>query len=759
MLTPSLLDELNPQQREAVETAEGPVLVLAGAGSGKTRVITYRVSHLVTERGVPPSAILAVTFTNKAAAEMRNRVNALLAGGARPAISPPWIATFHSICVRMLRRDIDKAFPEFSRDFTIYDDDDQLRAVKQCINDLHLENRLSQPRQVLSAISSAKNRGLRPQSMTGDGRWRAGSNREEIARVFEVYETRLRESNALDFDDLLLKTTEMLRAVPEIREHYNERFHYVLVDEYQDTNGPQFHLVRLLTERRKNLCVVGDDDQSIYRWRGADISNILNFEQHYPSARVIRLEQNYRSTQSILDLAGVVIRRNQSRKGKELWTANGKGSKVRLYMAASGDDEARFVAEMIRRHLNEDAGAHFAVLYRANSQSRLFEEALRNSGLAYNIVGGYSFYERAEIRDIAAYLRVMLNPHDSMALVRIINAPARGIGKTTLDRMISLAHLRSCSLWEALIEISRSTELATRSQAALAAFLDLIERCREKTGNLTLPELVKYVLTETRYVQALQEERSADAEGRLLNLEELVSAAAEAHARGQSLREFLDATSLRSDTDDLRDESKVTLLTMHSAKGLEFPVVFIAGLEEGLFPHSRSLDDLELLEEERRLCYVAVTRAQKQVYLTLARRRRLYGEEAEAQPSQFLADIPAEMLEDLTEEMGWRSYSATASNGDAARPLSSRKNTSNVSSQTFNSVESVRAYLNKKKSSDPPRASGTFRPGAHVRHPKYGLGVVVRSEGQGSQSKVVVHFPGFGQKTLVEEFSGLQRVH
>lgn len=755
MLTTSLLDDLNPEQREAVQTTEGPLLVLAGAGSGKTRVITCRIAHLITQQGVDPAAILAVTFTNKAAEEMRNRVAALLASSTRARVSSPWIATFHSISVRMLRRDIDKAFPDFSRDFTIYDEDDQLRSVKQCIKDLHLENRLSQPRQVLSAISSAKNRGIRPQAMAGDGRWRAGSNREEIGRVFEVYEERLRESNALDFDDLLLKTTEMLRSVPDVREHYNERFHYVLIDEYQDTNGPQFHLVRLLTERRKNLCVVGDDDQSIYRWRGADITNILNFEQHYPDARVIRLEQNYRSTQSILDLAGVVIRRNQSRKGKQLWTANGRGTKVRMYMAASGDDEARFVAEMIRRHLTEDASARFAVLYRANSQSRLFEEACRNYGLAYNIVGGYSFYERAEIRDIAAYLRVILNPHDSMALLRIINTPARGIGKTTLDQMISLARTRGCSLWESLVEISRATDRSSRSQASLMAFLDLVQRCQEKVSELTLPELVKYVLSESRYVQALQEERSAEAEGRLLNLEELVSAAAEAHARGQSLREFLDTTSLRSDTDDLREKSQVTLLTMHSAKGLEFPVVFIAGLEEGLFPHSRSLDDQELLEEERRLCYVAVTRAQQQLYLTLARRRRLYGEETEAQPSQFLGDIPTEMLEDTTAEMGWNSLSATVSNGSSAP---SRKNTSNVSGQTFNSVESVRAYLNKKKASDPPRSSGAFRPGAHVRHPKYGLGVVVRSEGQGDNAKVIVHFPGFGQKTLVETYSGLERV-
>lgn len=786
------LSQLNDQQREAVIYTEGPLLILAGAGSGKTRVIAHRIAYLISEKKVQPWNILAVTFTNKAAEEMRQRVQRLLRGQELPAA--PLVSTFHSLCVRMLRQDIEKLNDKYTRTFTIYDQDDSLRLIKQCIKELGFDEKYLGQRATQAAISAAKNRGEDTDAFAAHAEY-VDERRAAMARVYKMYEERLHTNNALDFDDLLIKTVRLLRDVPEVREKFNNKFRYILVDEYQDTNSLQFALIKLLTEKQQNICVVGDEDQSIYKWRGADITNILNFERQFPNTKTIRLEQNYRSTQTILDVAGAVVKNNIERKGKTLWTSNPKGEHVRYYQALDAEAEARFVASKIIEHRKEKFDTRAAVLYRTNSQSRVFEEAMRRNGLTYNIVGGFSFYERMEVRDIIAYLKLALNPNDSIALQRVINSPPRGIGKQTLDELDRRATDYGLSLWETLaLVIEKPEALSSRAINALRSFRRIVTRLGEMANDASeadsaapVSDTVRAAITETGYEHALRTERTDEAEGRLENLQELVNAAVDYDEQGvEGLREFIDHSALVSDQDQYKRDAPVTLMTAHSAKGLEFPVVFIVGLEDGLFPHSRSAADPAELEEERRLCYVAMTRAENYLYVTHAMKRRVYGEELASEPSQFLNEIPMDMIEDLTLGKSWLSFAKGSSAIDYEQG-EYRKERKKYAGKTYDSVDSIAEFFKQrsqqfgqspsvgsqadrwrrqspaskvqspKTQDQSPSAPGEFAPGCYVKHAKYGRGLVLRREGAGESIKLTVSFPGYGQKKLIQKYAGLEK--
>jgi DNA helicase-2/ATP-dependent DNA helicase PcrA len=802
-----LLSALNDKQREAAATTEGPLLILAGAGSGKTRVITYRIAHLIRDLKVAPYNILAVTFTNKAAQEMRERVEKLLVD--EQLRSAPLISTFHSLCVRILRRDIERLQAGYTRGFTIYDQDDSTRIVKACVKDLGYDESRLAARQVQSAISHAKNSGTDPDAYAARIEYN-DEKRAAIARLYRLYEERLTNNNALDFDDLMIKTVQLLRRDAETREKYNDRFRYILVDEYQDTNNLQFALIRFLTEKSQNICVVGDDDQSVYGWRGADITNILGFEEHYPNAAVIRLEQNYRSTQNILDVAGAVVKNNTARKGKELWTTNPKGSFVRYYQALDGDTEARFVAAKIDEHLRANQGTRCAILYRTNSQSRVFEEALRRNQIAYNIVGGFSFYERAEVRDVVSYLKLALNPNDSVALLRVINSPARGLGKQSLDELAARARDYDVSLWETIGiitngEAESKVRMSPRAVSALKTFQAIITNLIRLAGKESASEVVKAAILDTGYADSLKSEGTDEAEARLENLQELVNAAVDYDNTedrddattddpvGGGLRDFIDAAALSSDSDKYDKNAPVTMMTVHSAKGLEFPVVFIVGLEDGLFPHSRAASDKSELEEERRLMYVAITRAERQLYVSHAMRRRVYGEEMASEPSQFLNEMPLDLMEDLTRGASWLSFargSASSENRQAARALrgetSGARTTNNAApARTYDSVESIAEFFRQRsagmtaKTATPssetarvfrpdaqpkPKASAPaaspaskadgITPGSHVRHAKYGRGLVLRREGTGDTAKADREFSGLRAEEVNRKVCG-----
>jgi DNA helicase II / ATP-dependent DNA helicase PcrA len=779
------LKGLNAPQREAVVHTEGPLLILAGAGSGKTRVITHRIAYIVTEIRVPPSAILAVTFTNKAAGEMRERVHALLAE-ASPAWlesgSTPNVATFHSFCVRLLRRDGDplaEIRPGFTRRFTIYDDDDQLTVIKSGYRALGInEKDFLQCRAALSRISHAKNRKQSPEDL-----FRAATNREDerLAALFQFYEGALRSANALDFDDLLLEAVRLLRHDAATREAWNRRLSYVLIDEYQDTNRSQYELMRLLSEAHRNVCVVGDEDQSIYSWRGADIKNILDFEHDFPNAKVIRLEQNYRSTQNILSAAGAVVEHNKARIGKKLWTESAAGERIGLYTAPDSENEALFIAHHIDRLLSSHPQDHIAVLYRTNFQSRQIEEALRRYGRKYNVVGGFSFYQRAEIKDIVAYLKLAVSQSDSASLQRIINTPARGIGRTTLEQIEAVARERNLSLWAALEEAIGSQTLAARAQSALVSFRNLMQKIAEAAGTLPLPDVIRFILDETGYRDILLQEKTPESETRLENLDELVSAATEAAERGESVSDFLDHAALVAEVDAYDQTAPVTLMTLHNAKGLEFPTVFIAGMEKGLFPHSRSAVSPEALEEERRLCYVGMTRARKRLILTWAQYRRRFGgyDMERSTPSCFLGEIPRELIVEIGKREQAAEIDLFAERYDVQQ--AARRNT--FTGKPVNSLENIAQYFaergmsfngpkpvaqsappkpspsqNVYKPAPPPRSpQRAARTGMTVDHPKYGRGTVVRREGEGEDAKIIVNFPRHGLKKLVEKYAGLKR--
>jgi DNA helicase-2/ATP-dependent DNA helicase PcrA len=643
------LEGLNPSQREAAAHIEGALLILAGAGSGKTRVITHRIANLVHAHKVPGYAVLAVTFTNKAAREMKERVDQLLASTGE-VYDTPFVSTFHSFCVRLLRRDGDRLADirhGFTRQFNIYDDDDQMTLIKQIYKGLGLDDKFMQYRAALSRISHAKSQHEGPEDLAKNAKDPKASR---MAVIYEQYEARLRQANAVDFDDLLLESVRLLKHDAQLRELYNRRYQFVMVDEYQDTNRSQYELMRLLSASHGNVVAVGDEDQSIYSWRGADIKNILDFERDYANAKIVRLEQNYRSTKNIIEAASAVVANNTQRKGKNLWTDQTSGPKIGLYEAIDGENEALWVADRIDKTLDRDPQTQVAILYRTNSQSRQIEEALRRYGRKYVVVGGLSFYQRAEIKDALSYLKLLVNPTDSIAFLRIVNTPARGIGKTTLDQVDLFARTHKISLWEAIGQQIDQHALGSRAEAALAAFRSMIDELREGIEGKSVEELLRDLLSRTGYIKSLEENPAPENEGRIANLLELINAAAEASERGESIGDFLDHAALVSDADQVNEKAQISLLTMHNAKGLEFPVVFIAGMEEGLFPHSRALQDDDQMEEERRLCYVGMTRARQQLYLTWARMRRKYGGgmPEPALTSRFIREVPEPYAERLS---------------------------------------------------------------------------------------------------------------
>jgi DNA helicase-2/ATP-dependent DNA helicase PcrA len=706
-----LLQDLNPPQREAVTHPGGPLLILAGAGSGKTRVLAYRVAHLLRERRIPPGRILAVTFTNKAANEMRERVDRLLGGGITRAM---WIGTFHHICSRILRRNGDRV--GIDRNFVIYDDDDQRAVLRRILKDLGLDDRRFPPGVMLAYIDKAKNEAVGHLAYAEQA---SGFYEEVVARVYRAYQTALREANALDFDDLLLGALQLFTEAPDVLDEYQERFEHVLVDEYQDTNHAQYLIVKTLAEKHRNLLVVGDDDQSIYRFRGSDIRNILDFERDYPDVTVIKLEQNYRSTKSILAAAGGVIAHNPHRHAKRLWTANAQGELLSLYEAYDGHDEARMIADEIRRLRDGLRYRDMVVLYRTNAQSRLFEEQFLRVGIPYTIVGGVRFYERKEVRDLIAYLRLALNPGDDASFTRVVNVPRRGIGDISLERLGAFARRQGLGLLEALARPEGTAELPKGAQGAASEFAGLMERLRDRVHRVRATDLLEAAIVETGYQPMLEAEGTDEAYGRLENLRELVTVAQEfENTTGETtLDAFLQHLALVTDLDTWQqDVDRTTLMTLHSAKGLEFAVVFLAGLEEGLFPHTRSLEEEGGLEEERRLCYVGMTRAKQRLYLSHARNRTIFGTTTPAVASRFLEEIPPELIARIQE----------APPPEAVWP-------------------------------DEDREVPSFAAGDQVRHATFGAGRVLDVEGEGVRAVVTVKFAQ-GVKRLALGYAPLERV-
>src|SRR5437667_2133641 len=729
---------LNAEQLHAVESSEGPVLILAGAGSGKTRVITYRVAHLIENRDVRPEQILAVTFTNKAADQMKFRVRNLL----RAARSgDPLISTFHSFCVRLLRREIEAL--NYTRDFTIYDEADQLQVVKGVSKDLKVDERLVTPKAIVALISHAKKHGTTTQNVLDDS-W--APSWEYTANVFNEYEKRLKQSNALDFDDLLIKTVELFDKFPQAAEKYSARFPYVMVDEYQDTNRQQYRLVRHLTRVHDNICVVGDEDQSIYSWRGADIQNILSFEKDFPRVNTIKLEQNYRSTKNILAAASAVVAHNEMRKGKTLWTQNPSGDLITYAEAADAEEEAMYVADRILYHQKADPSARIAILYRTNFLSRVLEEKLRRYNLKYRIVGGFSFYERAEIKDLISYLTVSLNPHDSVHLLRVINTPPRGIGKTTTDTLEELAVERGTSIWDAIEIAVKEARLPMRTIRALEGFHTMVAEFVQAAEELSNSALLDKVITATKYIETLQEEGTEESESRIENIRELLTAAEESHERGEKLRDFLDHAALVSDQDAFDETSPISLMTLHTAKGLEFPVVMITGLEDGLFPHSRSIMEAPQLEEERRLFYVGMTRAEHKLYLTSTRFRRYFGnmDQQISEPSRFLSEIPEELIEEVGERR--------------------RKPAVKFEGTSYDTVDAVLKVLGGAEKKPAPsvqpgpkkKPAGAWVLGTRVKHPKYRYGTILRTEGSGDDLKLTVSFISYGLKKMIAKYAELE---
>ena len=755
------LTHLNPEQRDAVLHRDGPLLILAGAGSGKTRVITYRIAYLIGDGHARADEVLAVTFTNKASEQMRQRVQSLLGEDCGRI----WLSTFHALCARLLRREGPAI--GLSRDFVIYDSSDQLAVERQVMRELDIDERLLAPRQALGRISSAKNRMETPADVRQSG---FSFREEQIARIFERYVQLLAQASALDFDDLLLRTVDLVETSDRVRERYATRFRYLLVDEYQDTNRPQYLLIRRLAERHRNLCVVGDPDQSIYKWRGADLRNILDFERDFPEATIVRLEQNYRSTEVILDAASAVIQQNRNRKDKRLWTDRAGGRQILYYRAGDDLEEAGFIVRAARDAHAESFGITVAVLYRTNAQSRAIEDALMREGLPYKVIGGVRFYERKEIKDALAYLKLIINPHDDVSFRRIANVPARGIGKGVMDSLAAIdpaadANLTtpllsaglgevysSRSLWARLVYAVDKGALAPRALASLKVFRDLILGLADVARQETAAVTVARTLDQSGYLQALREEKTEEAEGRIENLNELVSAAREYETREPeaSLGGFVDRLSLLSETDEesgSRDAS-VWLMTMHAAKGLEFPIVIMAGLEEGVFPHVRSSENEEELEEERRLCYVGMTRAQERLVITSAARRRVFGEYQATEPSRFLDEIPAELVERIEPAVP-APYQAGLGR-DRGRGGWHRRAGRGGARSREEAPAPAWSYEDEDQS---PTA---LRPGMRVRHAQFGVGTVLSVEPYNDDLKLTVRFSLVGQKKLLARFAKLE---
>jgi DNA helicase-2/ATP-dependent DNA helicase PcrA len=742
----SLLDQLNQRQREAVLAIEGPVLVLAGAGTGKTRVITFRVAHLL-ERGVPASAILAVTFTNKAANVMKQRINDLLRSTGQSA-ADVWVSTFHSFCARLLRREASHL--GLPRDFAIYDDDDQTAAVKRALLQLDLPTEDFPPRSMRTQISHAKNHGIKPEQMRADADQAHDEPRQQTSEVFRVYNAILRKGSALDFDDLLLRSVELLREHSDVRAAWSSRFQYLMVDEFQDTNASQEELVRLLAGIRKNICVVGDEDQSIYGWRGARAGNLKRFTQDFPGAKTIRLEENYRSTQTILDAAAAVVGNNTDRLGKTLQGNIGAGGRVRFYEAQDSISEAEYICGEISGFLRNEPDSQVAVLYRTGSQSRSFEEILRRMGIRHRVVGGFSFYERAEVRNALAYVRLLFHPEDDVALLRVLNTPPRGIGATTISLLDARAKETNQSLWDVI----RSGEAGTgkRLTGALSGFREMLESLQEDCKDLAPSQLIERVLDRTGYLGWVEQQDNIEHTSRADNLRELSNAMDEAAAQGQTLEDVLDSAALVAGADEYDETIPVSLMTLHSAKGLEFDAVYLAGLEEGLFPHSRSFNSTGELEEERRLFYVGMTRARRSLLLSRAIYRRSYGEERlrASIPSRFIGEIPGDLIE--------------AAAGSSSDPGQSRRYEPDPEFSEGNAYRQRRrasyGYPPRQARSSatpvPPRSSSNPLIGARVRHAKYGVGTIIDIEGEDEDRKLTVSFQDYGPKKLIERYANLQ---
>lgn len=743
----SIYDTLNEQQKEAVLHTEGPLLILAGAGSGKTRVLTHRIAYLIEEKGVNPWNILAITFTNKAAGEMRERVDNLVGFGSESI----WVSTFHSMCVRILRRHIDLL--GFDTNFTIYDTDDQKTLMKDICKLLQIDTKLFRERSLLAAISQAKNELVTPEEFRIQAQ--GDFSRQKIASVYEEYEKQMRANNALDFDDLLVKAVQLFQTQADVLDYYQERFRYIMVDEYQDTNTVQFELVRLLSAKYRNLCVVGDDDQSIYKFRGANIRNILDFEQVFPDAKVIKLEQNYRSTSNILNAANAVIRHNHGRKDKTLWTDNGEGDKINVRQFDTAFDEAEYIVGDIRERVESGKAAYndHAILYRTNAQSRMFEEKFVTANIPYKIVGGINFYARREIKDLLAYLKTIDNGRDDLAVRRIINVPKRGIGLTSINRVQEYASGREIGFYEALRAVDLIPNIG-RGASKLESFVALIEHFKTDAKELTISELMQEILEETGYIESLKEEGSEEAESRIENIDELISKVTayeetcEDRDEPATLNGFLEEVALVADIDSL-DESNdyVVLMTLHSAKGLEFPHVYLAGMEDGIFPSYMTItaDDPEEVEEERRLCYVGITRAEEELTLTCARRRMIRGETQYNKMSRFLKEIPMELL-------------STGAVFQKSEPEEERKPSAyQQARQAFRAKAFVQPGAARSFGS--PKGEGPgYQVGDRVRHVKFGEGTVTAMVEGGRDYEVTVDFDGPGTKKMFAAFAKLQKI-
>ncbi len=754
------LSGLNPQQREAVTHGTGPLLVLAGAGSGKTRVITYRIAYLMGELGVRPQHILAVTFTNKAAAEMLHRVDQLVppTGGYRP-----WIGTFHSTSLKMLRRYADRL--GFTKSFAVYDTSDQLTLIRRCMRELNVNDDAFPPRSVLTRISHAKNELINPVDYEKNNLDFFGAR---VAEIYRLYQKRLREYDAMDFDDLIGNYVQLLDQHEDVRSELHDRFRHLLIDEYQDTNKAQYVLVKLLAGKNGNIIAVGDEDQSIYRFRGADINNILNFEQDFPGAKIIKLEQNYRSTGNILDAATGVVSNNIARKGKTLFTQGGKGDPVRIVTCSNDREEAQFVLEKISSLRGKYKLTDFAVLFRTNAQSRPFEEELLRANLPYSVVGGVKFYERAEIKDVLSFIRLAIRPHDTPSIERVINVPSRGIGDTTVTALSERAAAQNVSLWT-IIEGDLGF-LPARAAKAVREFREIVHDLQRGATN-PIPELVDYVLLRTGYRRMLQESRDLQDESRMENLEELINSAREYMEQNpqSTLADWLDSLTLMSDLDKYESQKGVTLMTLHAAKGLEYRVVFLVGMEEGILPHSQSLERNDDLEEERRLCYVGMTRAREVLFCMYAYERRVHGRFREQSPSPFLDEIPEEAREQVRLGRAYASQSwreaptnvgrASARPGRAeARPTSGAPRAANNVMSFFQNapVQFDPSAIRAAKQAEAP-ATAELKRGQRVRHEMFGVGTILTMEGSGPDAKLSVYFERHGTKKFVAKFAKLTR--
>ena len=742
-----IIEKLNPAQREAVENTEGAVLILAGAGSGKTRVLTTRIGYLMEDKGVKAENILAITFTNKAANEMRERVEETLEGTDTKEM---WITTFHSCCVRILRKSINKI--GYNRSFVIYDSPDQVTLIKDCMRELDISDKAFDPKYVLSCISNAKDKLYSPKQFLklneGD------ISKTKVGEIYALYQDRLKRNSALDFDDLIMKTVELFKECPEVLDYYRNKFRYIMVDEYQDTSKAQYELIKLLAKQHQNICVVGDDDQSIYGWRGADIRNILEFERDYDNVKIVKLEQNYRSTQVILDAANHVIANNTERKRKKLWSDKKEGQLIKIQLAENEIEEGDFIVNTISymKRYEDREYKDFAVLYRANAQARSVEDALNRAGIPYNIYGGIKFYERKEIKDIIAYLRVIQNPQDDISLKRIINVPRRGIGLRTIEKIEDRASLKEESIYSVLIDIEDNSDISRKARASISEFVDLMSTLRSFTNVYTVSQIIEKVLDVTGYKDELLKEKNNEGEDRLENLQELISVALEFESTSEdkSLEAFLTNVALNAEPDSEEEsEDRVSLMTIHSSKGLEFPVVFLAGMEEKIFPIARAIQSMRDsdIEEERRLCYVGITRAKEELFLTLTRKRTLYGRTNPSIASRFIEELPDECIERLNKEQKELSFSKANYN-------ILDKYTQKYKMNNMNKIQVAKKVNATIKNASNESNIDDLKLGAKVHHPKFGLGTIVALKGP----DVTIAFDNQGIKTINKEYTTLDLI-